>query len=304
MTTPSPIILTRRDGGALVRATISPVGASLQGLSVAGVELVRGSLDATPVESSGITLVPWPNRVRAARWEWKGQEQALLPTEAGTANALHGLLAATDYAIARHSEGAVLLTARIDNAPGYPFALDVSVEYHLAADGIRVSLSVHNRGGELAPVGLGAHPYLRLGDTPAAELTLSVPAERALLLTQDHLPAAMVSVAGTPLDLREGRRVTESPAHLGFTALRAESGAVTSTLSGPMGRAELWMDPRFRWLQIYLTREFPGLADDQLAIAVEPMTAPPDALNSGIDLHLIAPADTWSLDWGIRFVPA
>ncbi len=297
----SPITLTLNDGGARVRAAISCVGASLQGFWVNDTALVWGSADAArPVSASGVTLVPWPNRVRGARWEWEGRVFELEPTEPARGNALHGLLADTAFEVRELRASTVLLGARIRNAPGYPFALDVLVEYALEAAGIRVRTTVTNAGESAAPVALGAHPYLRLGDVPAAELTLEIPADEALLLDAEDLPDRVVPVAGTEWDLRASVPVLDGPQHLGFTALSARDGVVTSILRGRDAAVELWMDPRFRWLQIYLTRDFPGVGPDHLAIAVEPMTAPPDALNSGTDLHRLEPGETWTLDWGIR----
>ena len=57
----------------------------------------------------------------------------------------------------------------------------------------------------------------------------------------------------------------------------------------------------FGWLQTYVTGEFPGMPSGELAIAVEPMTAPPDALNSGDGLRWLGPGDMWEARWGIRF---
>jgi aldose 1-epimerase len=35
-------------------------------------------------------------------------------------------------------------------------------------------------------------------------------------------------------------------------------------------------------------------------VAVEPMTCPPDALNSGTDLITLAPGESWTGSWGLR----
>ena len=36
-------------------------------------------------------------------------------------------------------------------------------------------------------------------------------------------------------------------------------------------------------------------------MAIEPMTAPPDALNSGDGLRWLSPGDTWEARWGIQY---
>jgi aldose 1-epimerase len=37
------------------------------------------------------------------------------------------------------------------------------------------------------------------------------------------------------------------------------------------------------------------------ALAIEPMTCPPDALNSEIDLIVLDPGQTWSGSWGMEY---
>jgi aldose 1-epimerase len=63
----------------------------------------------------------------------------------------------------------------------------------------------------------------------------------------------------------------------------------------------LWMDDRHGWIQVYTAEKD---ATPRQAIAVEPMTSPPDAFRSGTDLVVLAPAgtdgDEFSGSWGIR----
>jgi len=40
-----------------------------------------------------------------------------------------------------------------------------------------------------------------------------------------------------------------------------------------------------------------------VSVAVEPMTAPPDAFNSGEDLVVLEPGARFSASWGIRAEP-
>jgi aldose 1-epimerase len=68
-------------------------------------------------------------------------------------------------------------------------------------------------------------------------------------------------------------------------------------LQGPSSGVELWADPDFRWVQVYTPDNFP---DRGRAIAIEPMTCPPDALNSGVDLITLKPGESWVGNWGLR----
>ncbi len=55
------------------------------------------------------------------------------------------------------------------------------------------------------------------------------------------------------------------------------------------------------YLQVFTPTGFPA-ADGtaRLAIAIEPMTAPPDALRSGDGLVWLEPGAQWSGSWGLR----
>jgi len=64
----------------------------------------------------------------------------------------------------------------------------------------------------------------------------------------------------------------------------------------------LWVDEKVGWLQVYTADDQPAFA--RRALAVEPMTAPADAFNSGDGLVTLAtagePGDELSVSWGVR----
>ena len=51
-------------------------------------------------------------------------------------------------------------------------------------------------------------------------------------------------------------------------------------------------------MQVYTATNYP---DTPLAVAIEPMTAPADAFNSGRGLRRLAPGETWTVEWGLSF---
>jgi aldose 1-epimerase len=286
-----------------VSAVVSEQAASLRSLVVNGVDLVRGTLDAESPLAAGIVLVPWPNRVADGQWRLDGRVRQLELTEPELGNANHGLLASTRYKVISSDAGRVILAAAIASSQGYPFDLATSVEYRVAGKGIRVRHQVTNLSPARAPVAIGAHPYLRLGDVPVDELVLALSATRAFELDERHIPRSSFDVSGTDFDLRSGRPVAEAVAHACYADLAVREGEVAHRLTAPDGRAvELWADAAFAYVQIYVTREFPGAAGPEVAIAIEPMTAPPNALQSGEGLRWLRPGQTWGASWGIRLI--
>ncbi|MFJ8896454.1 aldose epimerase [Leifsonia sp. NPDC102414] len=302
-----PVRLSRTSDGRSIEATVSRVGAGLQALSVDGLDLVAGGLEG-PVAYSGAVLVPWPNRIRRATWTLDGATQSLDVTESTGGNALHGLVATTPFEVIEHDQDVVGLAASVDSPAGYPFELDVEVRYHLIPTGIRSEITVVNRSDRPAPVAVGVHPYLRVGDAPSTDLRIQVAAETTLVLGDDNLPRASEPVAGTPYDLRTPTVLEDAPGHAAYTGLHSEAGRIRMRLCDDRTgeSATLWADERFRWAQVYVTDRPPGRGPGAPAVALEPMTGPPDAFNSGVDVHWMPPASRWTLEWGIdrrRFRP-
>ncbi|MCU1571704.1 MAG: aldose epimerase [Naasia sp.] len=289
-----------------VTATVTELAASLRQLGVGGVQLVHEyPADLAPPYGQGIVLVPWPNRVRRGAWVLDGQQQQLDITEPSTGNATHGLLRNTGYRVTDRSAHAVTLAAPIFPQHGYPFTLETSVRYELVDDGLRVTHGIVNAGTGTAPVAIGAHPYLRVGDTPSDQLTVTVSGETYYPLDETFIPTGTASVAGTDRDLRAGRRLADVSLNTAYTDLALEDGMHRHRLADPAGNTlELWGDQSFAFVQVYTHPSFTGLSGDEFAVAMEPMTAPADALNRGEGLRWLEPGEQWLAGWGIRYVPA
>jgi aldose 1-epimerase len=288
------------DGGA-VTATVAELGASIRELVVDGVRLVQDyGRDALPSQASGITLVPWPNRVRGGRWRLDGADQQLDLTEPTRGNATHGLLRNTGYRVTDRSEAAITLTTPVFPQHGYPFHLDTSVRFELGADGMTVTHGIHNASDAAAPVGIGVHPYLRVGDTPFDDLTVTVHAATAILADDAKIPVGEQQVEGTDLDLRSGKRLAGLTLDQGYTDIALADGLVRHRLTAPDGSGvELWGQPDFAYTQVFTTDIYETDDGRIHAVAIEPMTCAADALNSGSGLRWLEPGDQWVTRWGL-----
>lgn len=295
--------LTLEAAGRSVRAVITEVAAATRHLSVDGVEITAGyDDDIPPPFGSGIVLVPWPNRVRDGRWTHDGQTLQLDITEPRRGNALHGLLRNTAYRLVERSEFSVTLAAQVFPQNGYPFHLDTRVRYTLVADGMHITHTVGNVGSACAPVAIGAHPFLSIGDVPADTLTLTVSADHHIDVDDRLNPVRLTPVQGTRWDLRQGKPVAALDLDDAWSGVTVTDGGSTHWLSAPDGRTvSLWADEQFGYVQVFITREFPRRGELVTAIAIEPMTAPADAFNSGEGLRWVEPGERWSASWAIRY---
>lgn len=255
--------------------------------------------DRIPPSACGILLAPWPNRVAAGQWTLDGAVQQLDITEPGRGHAIHGLLRNTGYRVVERSESRLMLRAEIFPQHGYPFRLTHSAEYSLDQAGdLTVRQELLNRSGAAAPVALGAHPFLRLGDEPADRLTLTVPAARFFPADpQTMIPTADVPVSGQT-DLRRGARLADLAMDCAYTGLSfGPGGRVVSTLASDNGSTVgLWQADPFHYVHIFVTLKYPGR---ERAVAVEPMTAPANSLNSGTGLAWLQPGGSFGGSWGI-----
>lgn len=280
-------------------ATITQVAAGIRTLRYAGVDLTEPFPEtATPPSADGIVLVPWPNRVKDGRWELEGTVQQLALTEPQFGNASHGLLRYQPYTLVSRSDSSVTQSASIYPQAGYPFLLDTTVEHELDTEGLTVTHTIANRGENRAPVAIGAHPYLRVGDVPADELTLTVHATTRFE-TDDRLNVTGETlVSGTPFDLSSGARVSELDVNAGFGGLTEHPEHVLAAADGR--RVILWTEPEFAYVQVFTHRSFATKPQGEVALAVEPMTAPANALNTGQGLRWLEPGEEWTVRWGIR----
>ncbi|MFB2582520.1 aldose 1-epimerase family protein [Herbiconiux sp. P15] len=294
--------LRLESGGSVVTAVVTELAAGLRVLEVDGTALVETFAEsATPPGAAGIVLVPWPNRVAGGRWELNGEPQQLDLTEPAKGNATHGLLRNTGYRLLAHEGHRVRQAAAVHPQHGYPFLLETTVEHELVADGLTVTHTIRNDSAEAAPVAVGAHPYLRIGDVPSSDLVLTLDVETRFLTDEKQIPVSQEAVAGTDFDLALGRRVGDLSIDHGFGGVRLTDGRSSQTLDAPDGRrVELWADENFRYLQAFTPPNFASIDGPRLAVALEPMTAPANALNSGEGLRWLVPGEVWTLSWGIR----
>ncbi|MGL4339474.1 MAG: aldose 1-epimerase family protein [Rhodoglobus sp.] len=283
-------------------AVVTELAASLRQFSIDGIDLVElYPVHSAPPFAAGIVLVPWPNRVEDGRWQLDGVPQQLDLTEPGRNNAIHGLLRNTGYRPLERTESSVSLGATVFAQHGYPFSLATSVCYELVDGGLDVRHQITNLSAVKAPVAIGTHPFLTISDVPTEQLELSVYASRFVEVDARLNPIAEHPVDGTEYDLRAARSVGELSLDTTFGGVQTVDG-VSAVLRAPDGRElRLLQSADFGFVQVFTAPSFPKAGGPGLAVAIEPMTAPPNALNSGRGLRWIEPGDTWNLGWGIRY---
>jgi galactose mutarotase-like enzyme len=282
-------------------AVVTEMGATLRAYDVGGRAVVDGyPADRQPDGGRGQVLAPWPNRIRDGKYTFQGEDLQLPLTEVSTHNASHGLVRWAGWALAERGDEWVALTTTIWPQSGYPFLVRLRATYRLGPDGLTVRMHALNDGGRPAPYGVGNHPYLA-APNGLADVVLTVPATRLLVVDDRGNPVEVQPVAGTPYDFRAPRAIGDTALDHAFSGLeRGSDGRATTRLEEPDGHVtELWVDEAARHVQLYSGETLPDPARRRRGLAVEPMSCPPGAFASGDDLVVLDPGDEHELVWGL-----
>ncbi len=284
------------------RAVVTELGATLRSYELDGRAVLDG-FDADEMRPAchGQVLAPWPNRIADGRYTAPdGTAQQLPLTEPDRLCALHGLVGWLPWRVAaRHAES-VQLECELWPQTGYPFHLRMAVSYELDAGGLRCTMSATNAGIAPAPYAVGHHPYFACGGR-VDDALLRLPARAVLEADERLIPTGRaLPVAGTAYDFTSERRLGATGLDHCFAELDADADGVyrASISDGATWRTTVWMRPPLRWLMVF-TSDTLAAPRRRRAVAIEPMSAPPNAFQSGVDVAILAPGETHTATWGV-----
>lgn len=283
-----------------LRAVVTEVGAGLRAFTSGGRDRLDGfAADEMCRSGRGQLLAPWPNRIAGGSYVWEGQQLQLPLNEVAAGNAIHGLVRWSAWGVGEQSADRILLAHRLHPQPGYPFELELSIEYTLGDDGLTVVTTAANPGSAACPFGAGAHPYLTLGVEPVDSLELHVPAAAVLESNERGIPVGASPVEGTEYDFREPRPIGATVLDHAFTALeRGADGRARASLATTGERLELWVGEGYTHLMVFTGDPLPDV--NRRAVAIEPMSCPPNAFQTGDGVVRLDPGDRVQLSWGLQ----
>jgi aldose 1-epimerase len=264
-------------------------GRGMLGVSLThhGTEILRRieDLDAAAAKGStaGIPLLhPWANRLDGLRYRAAGREVVLDPSSP--------LLHCDDHGLPMHgvpwarlawdvvAAAPNRLASRLDwDGPDlravfpFPHRLEMAATLSPRALTLKTTLVADPSGP--VPVAFGFHPYVGVPGVPRAAWRLELPAMRRLAVDPRGIPNGGEEPFAA-LDAELGGRGFDD----GF-ALDAERAAFA--VSGGGRRISVELLEGYRFAQVFAPPE-------KDFIALEPMTAPSNALASGRGLHVVA----------------
>lgn len=280
------------------KAQFTSMGAALVSLQHSDKDLVERRTHSKYF--SGEILAPWPNRIRDGRYAFQNSTYQLHINEISRGNALHGLVFNKSWKKLSHSKNEISFTTEIEESNFYPGSLELKAKYLLAEHGLISQLTATNIGKRTAPYGASVHPYFVVpGLQRANDFFLKIGADQVLMTDEARLlPLELVGVGQSEFDFRKSRQINNLLIDHAFRQDPALPKEIWITNKHGHGVVVTFSE-NLKWIQVH-TADRDGGIDSRKALAVEPMTCPPDAFNSNIDLVELKPGDSHAISWKVQ----
>ncbi len=286
------------------RAAVDEIGATLRSLTYDDRHLIAPFPAGTgrPLYR-GATIAPWPNRIRDGRYRFGDRDFQAPINEVDRGHALHGLVQWVRFAVTDLAQDRITLQHDLVPQDGYPFRLRLTAVFRLAADGLTTTLTAVNTGNEPAPYGCCPHPYLVAGAGTVDDWTLRMPADLRLEVDDRLIPTSTADVATVGNDFRGGSAIGSREIDHAFTGLGRDAAGRTAieVLDPARDGVRISFGSWAPWVQIH-TADRPEPQWNRSGLAVEPMSCPPNAFNSGIDVVVLPPGEHHQAEWVISAV--
>lgn len=286
-------------------ATITSVGATLREFARDSVPVLWGQdVNAMPTGGSGQVLAPWPNRLANGTYMFRGLQGKAALDEPDRANAIHGLVRWLEWKLEDLEAARVKLSCTLAPQPAYPFLLSLALTYELGPAGLSVRVLATSAGAAGAPFGIGFHPYFLASHDGLVGSRLVVPATRHLTLDGQGIPIGEVPLEGAlgALTTSEGLKLDDQILDDCFTGLQRDAAGVATIRFVPGGaqgaEVTLRLDRHFGYVMCF-TGDTLAEGVRRRAVAIEPMTCPPNALSSGVDLVALDQSTTFDAGFSI-----
>lgn len=243
-------------------------------------------------------LFPYPNRIKDGEYKFNGKQHQFDINFPDEHNSIHGLVHDLPFEVigeqATESEAKVILGLDYKGElPGYPFLFKIQITLVFNhKDEFTMQTSIQNPGSDVLPFGYGWHPYFNAGSS-VDHMEISFPSTHKLIVDDRMIPTgdrASYDQFNSESSL-EGVQLDDC-----FLVGSGQKKVVTRIRDTHTGaHYSVWQESgvdKFNFLQVYTP-------PDRDCIAIEPMTCPPDAFNSGESLLKLNPGASWAGTFGV-----
>jgi aldose 1-epimerase len=232
-------------------------------------------------------LSPFACRIKNGTYQFAGNNYTIEKFFLGT-NAIHGLIYDANFSVLLQSaneENATLVLQHEYRGTdkGYPFFFDCTITYQLKKNNeLSITTEIINRDNKSIPVQDGWHPYFTLGKK-VDELELQINSLERIIFDDKMIPT------GKLLSYKEFTEPKKIGSHFFDDCFKLDFDSpqplcILKDVNNKI-QIEISPDKSYPYLQIYTP-------PNRQSIAIENLSAPPDAFNNGINLMILLPGDT------------
>ncbi|MDX2189645.1 MAG: hypothetical protein SFY32_07260 [Bacteroidota bacterium] len=288
---------------------IPDLGAALNALVLrkenSFVDIIDGCQTSEEIESEGKKyykgnlLFPFPNRIADGKYEFEGKKYQLEINEPDKNNAIHGLLAFEKFYVKKFETNGGFIHLELSyisegTNPGWPFKCKVTVKYSLTSDeGVTCKTIVENTDNVNIPFGIGWHPYFKSLNR-VDSLELQIPTDGFFEVDNRMIPNGK-STKENPFATKKAIQNTNFDTGFAFNS-PTSNNTIELYDSVKNATLQIWFEGglgKYNFCQLYIPPH-------RKTIAVEPMTCPTNAFNTGVGLISLAPGQTHEVSFGIK----
>ncbi len=279
-----------------IEVGISKFGARLTCLNLDGFRLLANLEEGLPIGSSGQLLCPWPNRIKDGIYCYNSSTYRLAIDEIKNNNAIHGLAKNLYFEVLSVDDNEMVLFSHLAPQNGYPWHLKILVKVEISGNVVAVKISAKNLSDKTAIFGNGWHPYFTFDGGLIDDYELKIPAKKVKITDERSIPVGEKNVLGSEYDFNVSRLIGSTvfdTCYFDFTSYKEIE------LKSKNHLIKVRLNQGYDYLMVY---SGDTLRTDlqRKAIAIEPMTCPPDAFNSREGIIEIEPNEVRELSFEIE----
>jgi galactose mutarotase-like enzyme len=287
---------TLLSNGSLEATVLPGFGMLVASLKHDGVELLRRIDDLASAAAKGNTagipfLYPWANRLDGLHYRAAGRDVVLDPNSPllhfdGNGLPIHGVpWAQLAWRVLKAAKSSIIaeLDWSGDLLSIFPFPHRVEMQIALAGD-LAIATTVFAKESPV-PVSFGFHPYCGLTAIPRRDWRLRLPAMQRVVLDARGIPTG-AREEFAPRDDTLGESVYDDGFALNTTT-------ATLVLLGNGRSIAVEFSKGYGFAQVYAPK-------NQDLVALEPMTAPTNALVSGNGLTIVRPGERYTAEFRVK----
>lgn len=240
-------------------------------------------------------LSPFVCRLNQSTYNWEGKKYTL-DKFVVNGSAIHGILYDAVFDImettADEKQASVVLRYQYDGElSGYPFPFNCTITYCLSAGGnLKITTHISNpvASENSFPICDGWHPYFKLGGK-VDDWFLEICSDQMMEYSAELIPTGQYITNST---YYPGRLIGADPLDNGF--LLQTDKSPFCTLKNNNVKVEFIAQENYPILQLYIP-------DSRDCIAIENLSAAPDAFNNGMGLTVLKPGEKieFTVNWRI-----